>query len=488
MLKVEHISGGYDQTPILHDISFQVNKGEFLGILGPNGCGKSTLIKMISGILKPASGKVLIDGVPIEKLAPRELAKKMTVLPQIQGNAFSATVRETVEIGRYPHQRGIFSTWSEEDEKAVIKAMELTDVKKYQDTNLDFLSGGERQRVFIAQALAQSSELLLLDEPTNHLDIAHQKQILDMIRREVAEHGLTVVAVFHDINLASLYCDQLLLMEAGRIKAYGEPHEVIIDQQIMEVYEARISTQAHPEQPKPQMALLPDFGEQHKEKSVSLSNIQWGEDYIAFMADFPLKVLSSAVYNAGLGWYRTLINRTVPPEYDIKNVKNEFLQYIIQNGFSPTNTVGMMTAVDTKKAVIKEYPASFGSLIVIVTAGIGNAIDVSKAFERTAFQPIGTINTWVIINGKLSDEAFVQGMMTATEAKSKALQTENIIDRLSNTIATGTPTDSLLVAATQHGEFMQYAGPLTEVGKMIGKGVYEATVEAIQIYKREMER
>lgn len=171
VLKVEHISGGYDQTPILHDISFQVNKGEFLGILGPNGCGKSTLIKMISGILKPASGKVLIDGVPIEKLAPRELAKKMTVLPQIQGNAFSATVRETVEIGRYPHQRGIFSTWSEEDEKAVIKAMELTDVKKYQDTNLDFLSGGERQRVFIAQALAQSSELLLLDEPTNHLDL-----------------------------------------------------------------------------------------------------------------------------------------------------------------------------------------------------------------------------------------------------------------------------------------------------------------------------
>lgn len=137
---------------------------------------------------------------------------------------------------------------------------------------------------------------------------------------------------------------------------------------------------------------------------------------------------------------------------------------------------------------MKEYLAPFGSLIVIVTAGIGGAIDVSHAYERTAYQTIGTINTWVIINGKLSEEAFVQGMMTATEAKSKALQTEKVMDKLSNTIATGTPTDSLLVAATQQGEFMQYAGPLTEVGKMIGKGVYEATVEAIQIYKREMER
>ncbi|WP_197722747.1 ATP-binding cassette domain-containing protein [Ureibacillus thermosphaericus] len=129
-----------------------------------------------------------------------------------------------------------------------------------------------------------------------------------MIRKEVTEHGLTVVSVFHDINLASLYCDHLLLMEAGSVKAYGEPHEVIIEQQIMDIYEARISTQAHPEQPKPQMAILPDFEERRKEKSVSLSNIQKGEDYIAFIAELPLKVLSSAVHNAGLGWYATRVS------------------------------------------------------------------------------------------------------------------------------------------------------------------------------------
>lgn len=486
MLKVEDISGGYHQIPIVQDISFEVKKGEFLGILGPNGCGKSTLLKMVSGILQPTSGNVYIDGQHIEKMTARQLAKKMTVLPQMQTNAFSTTVRDTVAIGRYPHQTGFFSSWSDEDEEAVIKAMELTGVKRFEDTYLEFLSGGERQRVFIAQALAQSSHLLLLDEPTNHLDIAHQKQILDMIRKEVTDKGLTVVSVFHDINLASLYCDHLLLMEKGKVKAYGEPHEVIIDQQIMDVYEARISTQAHPEQPKPQMTILPDLQELGKEKNVSLANIHWGEDFIAFATDFPLKVLSSAVHNAGLGWYRTFLNRTVPQEYDIENVKSEFLQYIIHNGFSPTNTVGMMTAVDTKKAIMKEYPASFGNVIVIVTAGIGGAVDVSHAYEREEVQMIGTINTWVIINGKLSDEAFVQGMMTATEAKSKALQSEHVIDKLSNTIATGTPTDSLLIAATQQGELMQYAGPLTEVGKVIGKGVFEATVEAIQIYKREM--
>lgn len=488
LLKVEQISGGYGEIPIVHDISFQVAKGEFLGILGPNGCGKSTLLKLISGILKPVVGRVTIDGENIENFPPRQLAKKMTILPQLQTNAFSTTVRETVAIGRYPHQSGFFSSWSDEDEEAVEKAMELTDVKKYEDASLEFLSGGERQRVFIAQALAQSSQLLLLDEPTNHLDIAHQKQILDMIRQEVTTHGLTVVSVFHDINLASLYCDHLLLMEGGRVKAYGEPHEIVIEEQIMDVYDARISIQAHPEQPKPQMTILPDLQEIIKEKRVSLSNVLRREDFIAFMADFPLKVLSSAVHNAGLGWYATFLNRTVPYDYNIDNVKTEFLQYIINNGFSPTNTVGMMTAVDTTKAIVKEYDAPFGSVIVIVTAGIGTAMDVSLAFERKEYQAIGTINTWVIINGKLSDEAFVQSMMTATEAKTKALQTENVVDKVSNTIATGTPTDSLLIAATQQGELLQYAGPLTEVGKVIGKGVFEATVEAIQIYKKEMEK
>ncbi|MFP3917564.1 adenosylcobinamide amidohydrolase [Lysinibacillus telephonicus] len=484
MLKANNISGGYDTTPILKNISFSVSKGKFLGILGPNGCGKSTLLKIISGLLKPTSGNVLIDEVDINKYTSRQLAQKMTVLPQLHTAAFSSTVRETVSIGRYPHQSGFFSSWSNEDEHSVMKAMEQTAVKKFEHTFIEYLSGGEKQRVFIAQALAQSSDLLLLDEPTNHLDIAHQKQILDMIRKEVTDNGLTVVSVFHDINLASLYCDELLLMEKGTVRAFGEPHEVLIEHQIKDVYEARISLQAHPEQPKPQMTILPDVKKEASEKKVLRDHIKIKEEYVELKLNFPLRVLSSAVHNAGLGWYSNFINRTVKADYNIDKVKEEFLQYLLDEGFSPTNTVGMMTAVDTKNAVIKQYNASFGDVFVIVTAGIGNAIDVSQAYKHEDSLHIGTINTWVVINGKLSDEAFVQAMMTATEAKTKALQQEKVYDFRSNSIATSTPTDSLLVAATQQGPLMQYGGPITDVGKVIGRGVFEATKEAIQIYRK----
>ncbi|MFC7685855.1 adenosylcobinamide amidohydrolase [Ureibacillus sp. GCM10028918] len=484
MLKVHNISGGYGATPILSDISFEVEKGRMVGILGPNGCGKSTLLKVISGIMSPTFGTVIIDGVDINDYSTRELARKMTILPQLHATAFSSTVRDTVSIGRYPHQSGFFSSWRAEDERAVKKAMQLTDIEKYENHYLEFLSGGEQQRVFIAQALAQASSLLLLDEPTNHLDIAHQKQILDMIQREVTENKLTVVSVFHDINLASLYCDEILLMENGKVKAFGAPHEVLLEEQIKDVYNTRISIQAHPEQPKPQMTILPELQNQSEEKVVKLDQIKIKQEYVEFKSHYPLRVLSSAVHNAGMGWYANFMNRTVQPDYDIEHVKEEYLQYLVSKGFSPTNTVGMMTAVDTKKAVIKKYEMPFGEVFVVVTAGVGNAIDVSQSYKRNNFFQVGTINTWVIINGKLSDEAFVQAMMTATESKSKALHHEEVYDYISNTLATGTPTDSLLIAATQQGEFMQYGGPITEVGQVIGRGVFEATVEAIQIYRK----
>lgn len=484
MLEVQNISGGYGSTPILSDISFRAEKGKMVGILGPNGCGKSTLLKVISGIMSPTFGTISIEGMNINKYSARELAKKMTILPQLHATAFSSTVHDAVSIGRYPHQSGFFSSWGAEDERAVKKAMQLTDVEKYEHHYLEYLSGGEQQRVFIAQALAQASSLLLLDEPTNHLDIAHQKQILDMIRKEVTENQLTVVSVFHDINLAALYCDEILLMEKGKVKAYGAPHEVILEEQIKNVYETRISIQAHPEQPKPQMTILPDLQEEMKEKVITSNHFEIKGEYVELKSDFPLKVLSSAVHNAGMGWYANFINRTVKPDYEIHNVKEEYFEYLVKEGFSPTNTVGMMTAVDTKKAVIKNYKVPFGEVFVVVTAGVGNAVDVSQSYKRNNYFHVGTINTWIIINGKLSDEAFVQAMMTATEAKSKALQHEEVYDAISNTIATGTPTDSLLIAATQNGMLMQYGGPITEVGQVIGKGVFEATVEAIQNYRK----
>lgn len=482
MLKVQGLTGGYHEEPVIKNVSFQVGKGEMLGILGPNGSGKSTLLKVISGVLTSQAGTVELDNKPIKTYASKELAKHMAVLPQLHAHAFSHTVRETVSLGRYPYQTGFFSSWSEKDEKAIQDAMQLTNVKVYENSYLDELSGGEQQRVFVAQALAQQAKILLLDEPTNHLDIAHQKQLLDTIRMQAIENGLTVISVFHDMNLASLYCDRLLLMDNGVIKIIGEPHAVLKQKQIESVYKARISSYPHPEQPKPQITLLPNLGELQMELCITKEHFTVSNEYVVLNATTALKTVSSAVVNAGFGWYRTFVNRHVKADYESNDTSKEMFDFLEAQGFSTTDTVGMMTAVQTKHVVIEEYKGTFGSVIIAVTAGVGNAIDVSRAFEREHESYVGTINTWIIINGKISDEAFIQAMITATEAKTKALQNENVRDSLTNTLATGTSTDSLLVASTQKGELLQYAGPITELGKCIGRGVFECTTLAIKRY------
>ncbi|WP_324729901.1 adenosylcobinamide amidohydrolase [Lysinibacillus fusiformis] len=485
MIVVEHLSGGYEDVPIVKDISFTVGKGKILGILGPNGSGKSTLLKVMSGILPAVEGTIFIDGKSILSYNARALAKKMAVLPQLHANAFSNSVREAISLGRYPHQTGFFSSWTEQDEQAVQHAMLQTGIKRYEHTPMEFLSGGEQQRVFVAQALAQTAEILLLDEPTNHLDIAHQRQILDMVRKEAVECGLTVVMVLHDMNLASLYCDELLLMESGQMRAFGAPHEVLIASQIEEIYQARVATYAHPEIPKPQITMMPAASDYQQRAVIKKEHFIITEHFIQLQSEIPIKTVSSAVHNPGIGWHNCLLNRSVPSDYVISDVKREVNEFLQRGHFSPTNTVVMLTAVPTALVAINEISAPFGSVIVAVTAGVGNAVDVSRVHERQDKPYIGTINTWVIINGCLSEEAFFQAMMTATEAKTKAMQSENIRDERSGTIATGTATDSLLIAATQKGKEMLYGGPITEVGKMIAKGVFETTVQAIRNYKNQ---
>lgn len=481
MLQVNNVSGGYNGGNVVRDVSFRVKRGTMVGILGPNGSGKSTLLKMISGVLTPTFGEVILDGLPIKRYATKKLAQKMAVLPQLHANAFSNTVRETVSLGRYPYQRGLFSSWSEQDEAAVVAAIKATAIDRYTNVDMGQLSGGEQQRVFIAQALAQQSELLILDEPTNHLDISHQKQILDLIRQQVLEQNLTVLSVFHDINLASLYCDELLLLENGTIRMFGKPHEVVMQEEIQQVYEADVTTYAHPEVPKPQITMMPNKSDA-SEVNVTLANFSVTANYVKLATPVPLKTISSAVHNAGLGWYDTFINRAVPVDYMIENVSEETEQFLLSNGYGVTNTVVMLTAVTPENAVIETFSHDGIEVIVAVTAGVGNAVDVSKSYLRDELPYIGTINMWLIVNGKLTDEAFYQAMMTVTEAKVKAVADANVLDPVSNTVATGTGTDSILIAATQTGQQFQYAGTLTKLGQLIGRAVYEVTTKAIQNY------
>lgn len=482
MLKITDLTGGYGEKNIVNKVSFAVKKGSMLGILGPNGSGKSTLMKLMSGVLPAASGTVEIDGKLLPEFTAKDLAKKMAVLPQLHVHAFSHTVRETIALGRYPHQSGWFSSWSEKDEFAVTEAMRLMDISRYEETQIDHMSGGEQQRVFVAQALAQDASVLLLDEPTNHLDINHQKELLDTIKRQAIEKGLTVVSIFHDINLASMYCDQLLLLDKGEIAGFGEPHEVVLEKDVETVYKTRVSNHPHPELPKPQITLLPGIEGGGEIPQIKAENFSVSADMLLYESPQPLKTFSSAVVNAGAGWFQTFMNRHVDKNYNVDDAVREMKEFIENKGYKPTNTVAMMTAVQTENAVVKEYNGQFGSLVIAVTAGTGNAVDVSKALERKIHA--GTINTWIMINGSLSDEAFIQSMITATEAKTKALHDLGVVDPVTGTVATGTSTDSCLVAATQSGEYMPYGGPVTELGKLIGAGVFECTVEAINLYRK----
>lgn len=481
MLEIKNLSGGYGDKKIIEDVSFEVGKGEMLGILGPNGSGKSTLMKLMSGVLPFQNGMVTIDGKQITDFPPKELARKMAVLPQLHVHAFSHTARETISLGRYPHQSGWFTSWSKEDEQAVIRAMKLMDISHYENTQIDQLSGGEQQRVFVAQALAQNASILLLDEPTNHLDINHQKELLDTIKKQAIEKDLTIVSIFHDINLASMYCDKLLLLDGGKVFRIGEPHEVVKENYVETVYKTRVSNHPHPELPKPQITLLPNVKRTDSMSHIRAADFSVSSEMVLYQSSIPLKTVSSAVVNPGSGWFRNFMNRHVDAAYNIDNSLEEMKTYIEQNGLKTTDTVAMMTAVQTQHAIIKEYEGPFGTIVIAVTAGIGNGVDVSKAVERTMH--VGTINTWIMVNGILSEEAFIQAMITATEAKTKALQQEQVLDPLTGTIATGTSTDSCLVAAIQQGEHLQYAGPVTEIGKLIGLGVFECTVEAIIRYR-----
>lgn len=482
MLNVVHVSGGYEDKQIVNDVSFSVKKGRMLGILGPNGSGKSTLLKMMSGTLPVMHGDIYIDGQLQKTYKQKALARKMAVLPQLHAHAFSHTVRETVALGRYPHQTGLFSQWSEADEAATEQAMRQTGIAHYRDTSLDYLSGGEQQRTFIAQALAQQAEILLLDEPTNHLDLEHQRQMMDMLKAEVVARGLTVVSIFHDMNLAALYCDELLLLENGRVRAYGAPAEVLTEDEIADVYRTCVAKFAHPHLATPQMALMPNI--MQPASHISLEQFTIREEFVHLETTSPLRTLSSALHNPGFGWFRHFLNRTVKADYMCEDAHTEMKRYIAAQHLPVEQTVAMMTAVDVKHAIIRRYTQDDDDIFIMVTAGVGNAVDAARGHLHEELQTVGTINLWVIVNGHLTDESFMQAMMTAVEAKVKAMHDDGIRDPHTGTLATGTSTDSVLIAATQSGTHYEYAGTITPLGKLIGHGVYECMHIALDDYKR----
>ncbi|MDQ7842885.1 MAG: heme ABC transporter ATP-binding protein [Armatimonadota bacterium] len=246
----------YGDIPALDQVSLTVVAGEFVGIVGPNGSGKTTLLRAVMGMVRPVRGTVFLDGAEVRRLSARQIARTVALVPQRPHHGFGFTALEIVLMGRAPHL-GALDREGPADLAAARRAMEQTQTWHLRHRPVDELSGGEQQRILLARALTQTPQVLLLDEPTAHLDLHHQVAMMRLVR-ELHRGGLTVVAALHDLNLASMFCDRLVLLHEGRVVSVGSPEEVLTADRLRSVYGAEVMVCRHPATGRPLvLALVP---------------------------------------------------------------------------------------------------------------------------------------------------------------------------------------------------------------------------------------
>ena len=251
MLEINGLSCGYGKRVVLRGVSFVIKPGEFMGVIGPNGSGKTTLLRAITGLLRPFEGTISLEGRETHEMARRELAQKVAVVTQLPEATPPFSVEEFVLMGRVPHWSRFQLLETQKDVNKTETAMALTGIEYARDCRMGELSGGEQQLAFVARALAQEPRLLLLDEPTAHLDIGHQGQIMDLLRQLNKEQSLTVVVVLHDLALASLYCQRLILLHQGRLRKIGPPKRVLTKEMVEEVYQTTVKVMQTPGRGRP---------------------------------------------------------------------------------------------------------------------------------------------------------------------------------------------------------------------------------------------
>lgn len=245
LLEAHGLSFGYAKTPVVWDMDLVLNQGEILAVIGPNGSGKTTLLNLLSGLAKPDQGQILIKGEKLSKYSRRACARIMAYLSQQPPEDIMFTALETVLLGRSPHL-GLLGAAREMDRLIAMDAMAKTKVDHLRNRRLDKMSGGERQRVFLAKALCQEPEILFLDEPTTFLDMTGQTAIMDIVRDLASEQGTGVAAVFHDVNLAAMYADRVLLMQKGRTLATGTPEQVLTEKLLQQAYQGQVRVEKSP--------------------------------------------------------------------------------------------------------------------------------------------------------------------------------------------------------------------------------------------------
>ena len=230
-LKVEKLTYDIGGTRILKDITFDVEENTFVGVIGPNGSGKSTMLKSIYGVNKPSGGNIYFEGEDLLKISSKDRAKKIAVLAQESGGQFDFSVQQVVEMGRYPHKNTL-ENYSKHDLEIVDRVLYEMKLDNYRERSFNTLSGGEKQRVLIARLLVQESKFIILDEPTNHLDIGHQIEIMNIIKKM----GVTVLFAIHDMNMAAIYCDKLVIMKNGEVVTQGSVEETLTSEMLKNLF------------------------------------------------------------------------------------------------------------------------------------------------------------------------------------------------------------------------------------------------------------
>lgn len=235
ILKIEGVSFSYNEELVLDKISFDIKKGEFLSVLGPNGSGKSTLLKLLNNIIRPDSGVIYLKSKDIKKYKLKDLAKEISWVPQNTFINYDFLVKDIVMMGRYPY-KNILDKTNNKDIEIVNEAMNLTNTYQLRNKKINEISGGERQRVIISRAIAQNTDIILLDEPMSNLDINHQLEIMGFLKNINIKNNITIVIVIHDINLATRYSSQILMLNDKKVLSKGKPNEIITNKNLRDVY------------------------------------------------------------------------------------------------------------------------------------------------------------------------------------------------------------------------------------------------------------
>jgi iron complex transport system ATP-binding protein len=255
-IRVEGLAHAFGRQPVLHDLTFSIGAEQFFTVIGPNGSGKTTLLKLMAGLLPRQSGRIDVLDRAIDTYSPRRLARRLAYVPQSVSTEFPFKVFQVVLMGRAPHL-GVLGFESKADVDLARRAMDFTDVAHLADRRLDQISGGEQQRVFISRAICQNPGIILMDEPTAALDMAHQVGVMDLMEKLKTDEKVTIIMVSHDLNLAAMYADQVLLMKKGSMACLGPPHDVLEFSRLEEVYGCPLLVDQSPLGDYPRVHLVP---------------------------------------------------------------------------------------------------------------------------------------------------------------------------------------------------------------------------------------